>query len=308
MHDLMILGGGPAGLTAAMYAVQKRLDFMLVTRDLGGKTNYHLRLPFVERHMMISGDELISRFTREIEYLDYVHMMDNAEKVTAIEGGFEVHLTSGSTEHTRTIILCTGAKAQLLGVPGEQEFMNRGLCFSAISYAQFFIDRTAAVVGDDDLALRAVAELARHAQHVTLIAPTEGKTNSELGKKLHAMPHVEFLVGYKVREVKGDTYARSVIVHGKEGTRELFIDAVFIEMDLIPRSALVAHLVELDAKGRIKVNSRNETSCPGLYAAGDVTDSYSEQVLISMGDGARAAISAFEHILKTSDVPTLAKA
>src|SRR5512147_1967758 len=100
MYDLIILGGGPAGLTAAMYAVQKRLNFLLVTRDLGGKTNYHLRLPFIERHMMITGDELIRRFTREIEYLDFVHLMDNAEKIDAIDGGYEVRLSSGAVYQT----------------------------------------------------------------------------------------------------------------------------------------------------------------------------------------------------------------
>src|SRR5574341_2260231 len=95
MHDLMILGGGPAGLTATMYALQKRLDALLVTRDLGGKTNYHLKLPFIERHMMITGDEMIDRFVREIEYLDYARVLDNAEQIRAIDGGYEVRLSSG---------------------------------------------------------------------------------------------------------------------------------------------------------------------------------------------------------------------
>jgi len=299
MRDLIILGGGPAGLTAAIYAVQKRLDVLLITRDLGGKTNYHLKLPFIERHMMITGDEIISRFAREIDYLDFVHVMDNADKVSKISGGYEVKLSSGATHQTRAIIVCTGAKAQLLNVPGEMEFMNRGLCYSAISYAQFFIDRSAAVVGDGDLALRAVAELARHANHVTLIAPGEGQTESPLGQKLQTMPQVTFMVGYHVKEVKGDHYARTVVFAKGSDRRELEIDAVFIEMDLSPRSAIVADLLKVDAKGRIMVNTRNESSAPGIFAAGDVTDSFSEQVLISIGEGAKALLSAYEYLLKT---------
>jgi thioredoxin reductase len=299
MHDLIILGGGPAGLTATMYAVQKRLDILLITRDLGGKTNYHLKLPFIERHMMITGDEIISRFSREVDYLDFVHVMDNADTVTKIVGGYEVRLSSGATHQTRSLIVCTGAKAQLLNVPGEMEFMNRGLCYSAISYAQFFIDRSAAVVGDGDLALRAVAELARHASHVTLIAPTVGQTRSPVGKKLEAMPQVTFLTGYHVKEVKGDNFARSVVVSKNGDRRELDVDAVFIEMDLIPRSAIVSHLVELDDKGRIIINVRNETSAPGIFAAGDVTNSFSEQALISIGEGAKALLGAYEYLLKT---------
>lgn len=310
MHDLIILGGGPAGLTAAMYAVQKRLDSLLITRDLGGKTNYQLRLPFIERHMMINGDELISRFVREIEYLDFLHVADNAESVEKIKDGYEVKLSSGVAHQTRTLIVATGAKPELLNVPGEQEFMNRGLCYSAISYAQFFIDRSAAVVGDGDLALRAVAELARHASHVTLIAPTEGQINSALGQKLWGLPHVEFMVGYRVKEVRGDHYARTVIItrDDEEHEKELGVDAIFIEKELTPRSRIVAHLCDLDETSRIKVDTRNQTSAPGIFAAGDVTNSFSEQVLISVGEGAKAALSAYEYLLKTADLPQPAKA
>ena len=304
MHDLMILGGGPAGLTAAMYAIQKRLDAVLVTRDLGGKTRYQLRLPFIERHMMINGDEVISRFVREIEYLDYLHVADNAESVEKIDGGYAVRLTSGKVHETHPIIIATGAKPELLNVPGEQEFLNRGLCYSAISYAQFFIDRSAAVVGDGDLALRAVAELARHAKHVTLVAETEGQIHSPLGQKLWGLPHVEFMVGYRVKEVRGDHYAHTEIItrDGEEKPKELEVDAIFIEKDLTPRSKIVAHLCALDEQGRVKVDERNQTSAPGIFAAGDVANSCSEQVLISLGEGAKAALSAFEYLLKTEDL------
>lgn len=297
MHDLIVLGGGPAGLTATMYAIQKRLDVLLVTRDLGGKTNLHLQLPFVERHMVINGDEVINRFTREIEYLDFVLKMDNAERVELIEGGYRVYLSRGETEEARALIVATGAKGQLLNVPGEREFMMRGLCYSAVSYAQLFIDRTAAVVGCGDLALRATAELAQVARRVTLIVEECELPDAPLTRKLRAMPHVEFLMGYRVKEVKGDVYARSVVVSGADIDREIEADAIFVELDLIPRSQVVAHLVELDEKGRIKVNARNETSRPGIFAAGDVTDSYAEQVLIAIGEGAKAALSAHEYLL-----------
>lgn len=297
MHDVIVLGGGPAGLTATMYAVQKRLDVLLISRDLGGKTNYHLQLPFVERHMVINGDEVVSRFSREISYLDFVHKRENAENIRAIPGGYEVTVTGGNTYRTKALIFALGAKGQLLDVPGEHEFMMRGMCYSAVSYAQLFIDREVAVVGDGMLALRSVAELARVAKQVTLIAPTRGELASPFGKKLQQMDKVTFLEGYTVKEIKGDTYARSVIVHADEEQREIAADAIFIEMDLIPRSDLVADLVELDEKRRIKINARNETSAPGIFAAGDVTDGYSEQVLISIGEGAKAALTAAEYLL-----------
>jgi thioredoxin reductase len=297
MRDLIVVGGGPAGLTATMYAIQKGLDVLMISRDLGGKTNFHLQLPFVERHMVINGDEIINRFVREIEYIDFVRAMDNVEQVEAVSGGYAVKLSSGKTEQARALIIATGAKPQLLDVPGEREFMMRGLCYSAISYAQLFIDREAVVVGNGKLALRGVAELARVAKHVTLVAPSSDEIGSPLGNKLRAMKQVEFLVGYQVKEIRGDMYARSLIVSREDEDREIKADAIFVEMDLIPRSALVKGLVDLDEQGRIKVNARNETSAPGIFAAGDVTDIYPEQVLISIGEGAKAALSAYEYLL-----------
>jgi thioredoxin reductase len=297
MRDLIVVGGGPAGLTATMYAIQKGLDVLMISRDLGGKTNFHLQLPFVERHMVINGDEIINRFVREIEYIDFVRTMDNVEQVEPVSGGYAVKLSSGKTEQARALIIATGAKPQLLDVPGEREFMMRGLCYSAISYAQLFIDRQAVVVGSGKLALRGVAELARVAKHVTLVASSSDEISSPLADRLRAMEKVEFLVGYQVKEVRGDMYARSLIVSREDEDREIKADAIFVEMDLIPRSALVKGLVDLDEQGRIKVNARNETSAPGIFAAGDVTDIYPEQVLISIGEGAKAALSAYEYLL-----------
>jgi thioredoxin reductase len=306
MLDLIIVGGGPAGLTAAIYAIQKRLDALLITRDLGGKTNYHLQLPFIERHMVINGDEIISRFAREIEYLDFARRFDNVETITRVDGGYHVMTSEGEAYDTRALILATGAKAQFLDVPGERDFMMRGLCYSAISYAQLFIDRDVAVVGCGDLALRGVAELASVAAHVTLVADECDVFDSPLGKKIQSMPNVDALLGYEVREIQGDTYARRLVVSGAEEDRGLEVDAIFVEKDLIPRTRIVEGLVELDEKGRIKIDARNRTSAPGVFAAGDVTDSYAEQVLIAIGEGAKAALSAYDYLLTRESEATSA--
>jgi thioredoxin reductase len=299
MHDLIVLGGGPAGLTATMYAIQKRLDVLLITRDLGGKTNFRLQLPFVERHMIITGDEIVSRFTREIEYLDSFRWMDNASQVTQVPGGFRVKTSSGMTTEAHTLLVATGAKPQMLDVPGEREYMMRGLCYSAVSYAQLFIDRSVVVIGNADLALRAVAELARIAQRVTLVTPDTSGFSPVLQRKVLSAPNVELLSGYEIQRIVGDRYARKVVITAADHTREIEMDAAFVELDLIPRSDIVKHLVDLDERGHIKINARCETSTPGVYAAGDVTDSYAEQVLIAVGEGAKAALSAYEHLLST---------
>ena len=149
MRDLIVIGGGPAGLTATMYAVQKGLDVLLVSRDLGGKTNFRLQLPFVERHMVITGDEIVNRFTREIEYLDYVLTMDNVESIKAAETGYVVSLSGAGDVQAHCVIVATGTRGELMEIPGEKEFMMRGLCYSAISYAQLFIDRSVIVIGPE---------------------------------------------------------------------------------------------------------------------------------------------------------------
>src|SRR3990170_2663590 len=298
MYDLIILGGGPAGLTATVYGLRKRLNVLLITRYLGGKTNFRLQLPFVEKHLVITGEEVVSRFANEVEYLEFARTLDKAER---IDGGYRVSTRGGQTYETLTLLVATGAFGQRLDVPGEKEFMMRGLCYSAVSYAPLFIEREACVIGDTALALRSTAELARIARKVTLVAPTHGELDSPMGRKVLAAPNVEVLEGYKVQEVVGDEYARRIRIRRDGADRILEADAFFVEVELVPQSEIVASLVERDPRGRIKVDARNRTSAEGIFAAGDVTDVISEQVLISVGEGAKAALAAYEYLLERPD-------
>ena len=294
----MIIGGGPAGLTAAIYAIRKRLEVLLVSKNLGGKTNYRLQLPDVEHHLIINGSEIVDRFVSEIEYLDFARVTDEVEKVEALEGGYRVHTSGGQRHETKTLIVATGTEPQFLNIPGEQDYLMRGLCFSAISYAPLFIERRTIVVGDTNLALMAAMELALIASLVVLVAPTRGELDTLLGKRLQATDNLLILEGYQPQAVRGDLYARSLVVASGGDTRELFADGIFVEVGRLPNSKIVADLVKLEADGRIKVDFRGRTSAPGLFAAGDVTNGYAEQVLIALGDGAKAALAAYEYLLK----------
>ena len=297
MYDLIVIGGGPAGLTATVYALRKRLNVLLLTRDLGGKTNYRLQLPFVEHHLVITGEETVSRFANEVQYLEFARAFTRVERVEQIPGGYRVQTQAGASHDARALVIATGALGRLLNVPGEREFMMRGLCYSAVSYAPLFIERDTAVIGDTALALRSAAELARTARHVTLIAPTRGELDSALGARVLAAANVEVLEGFRVEQIVGDQYARAVVVARDGERREVQADGFFVELELLPQSELVAHLVERDAAGRIRVDSRNRTSAPGIFAAGDVTDVFAEQVLIAIGEGAKAALAAYEYLL-----------
>jgi thioredoxin reductase len=300
MYDLVVIGGGPAGLTAMVYALRKRLNAVLISPDLGGKTNYRLQIPNLEHHLVIHGEEVVSRFLNEIEYLEFARLLDKVEQIERLPVGFLVRTRGGQTRSARALIVATGASARRLDVPGEKDFLMRGLCYSALSYAPLFVEGNVVVVGDSGLALRSAAELARIARRVTLIAPSHGDLDSPLGRQLLETPSVMVLEGYRVEAVKGDQYARSLVLRHHEKTIEYEADAFFVELGLIPHSRLVAGLVDCDSEARIKVDVRNRTSVPGIFAAGDVTDAYAEQVLIAVGEGVKAALSAYEYLLVNS--------
>ncbi len=301
MYDLIVLGGGPAGLTATVYAIRKRLDVLLITRDLGGKTNYRLQLPFVEKHLVITGQEVVGRFANEVDYLEFARVFEKVEKIEQLNGGFKVTTREEKTYEAKAIIVATGARGRLMEVPGEKDFMMRGLCYSAVSYAPLFIDRDVVVIGDTKLALRSTAELARIARKVTLVAPSHGELDSVMGRKVLEANNVEVLEGFRVKEVLGDDYARKIVVDKNGDKKDLEADAFFVELELIPQSEIVADLVARDEREHIMVDARNKTSTEGIFAAGDVTDVISEQVLISVGEGAKAALAAYEYLLQVDD-------
>jgi alkyl hydroperoxide reductase subunit F len=298
MYDLIIIGGGPAGLTAAVYAIRKRLNVLLLTKDLGGKTNFRLALPWIQEYQVIRGLEIVNKFRSELEYLDFARHMEAVDKVGRKNGEFVVTTKGGADLGARAIVVATGAKQVRMGVPGEKEFTMKGLCYSALSYAPLFIDKTTIVVGDDDLALRSAGELSTVAKHVYMVCNCDKMFTTALGQKLKAAENVTILKDCEVVEVKGDEYARVLAIKDSSGKiNEYEADAMFVEKALIPNSEIVKNLVELDTRGQIIVDNANCTNVPGVFAAGDVTNNFNEQVLIAVGEGAKAALSAYEYLL-----------
>jgi len=299
MYDLIIVGGGPAGLTAAIYAIRRRLNVLLVSQDLGGKTNYHMTLPGMEMHQVIRGTEIVEKFRREIEYLEFARRQAAVQTIDKRQNHFIVTTTGHIELMARSVIFATGSSVKRLKVPGEQEFLGRGLSYSAVSYAPLFAGKRTVVIGDSDLALRAVAELAHGATVVRLIAPGSGALNTPLGQKLRTDTlNVDIMEEHKVKAIVGNGFVERVIVESPEGQElELETDGVFVELGLVPNSGPVQDLTEVDILGRVVVDHRNRTDCAGLFAAGDVTNAYAEQVLIAVGEGAKAALSAYDYLL-----------
>lgn len=298
MNDLIIIGGGPAGLTAAVYAIRKRLNVLLLSKDLGGKTNYRLALPWIEDYQIIKGLEIVNKFRTELEYLDFARHMEAVEQVERKADHFVVTTKSGMLLESKAVILATGTRQVRMNVPGEKEYTMKGLCYSALSYAPLFIDKSVLVIGDAELALRSVGELATVAKEVTMVCTDDRLLDSPLGHKLQQAPNVKIVKDYEIVEVQGDEYARQLILRDKHEKLEVYpADGMFVEKGLTPNISMVKGLVELDDKGRIVIDSACRTNIPGLFAAGDVTNSYAEQVLVAVGEGAKAALSAYEYLL-----------
>ena len=298
MYDLIIVGGGPAGLTAAIYAIRKRLNILVISKDLGGKTNYRLALPWIEDYQIIRGLEVVNKFRTELEYLDFARQIDTVQKVEKQDDRFVVTTASGNTFKARAVILATGTRQMRMNVPGEKEYTMKGLCYSALSYAPLFIDKSVFVIGDAELALRSVGELATVAKDVTMVCSNSTFLDTVLGLKLQVMSKVKILKDYEVLEVQGDEYARTLVLKDKNGKINRYeADGMFVEKGLVPNTGMVKDLVEMDELGRIVVDSACRTSIPGMFAAGDVTNGYAEQVLVAVGEGAKAALSAYEYLL-----------
>jgi alkyl hydroperoxide reductase subunit F len=299
MYDLIVVGGGPAGLTATIYAIRKRLEVLLISEDLGGKTNYHLELPDQESYLIIRGVDVVNKFRTELEYLNFARRMEKVEHISKQDSHFVVRLEDGDELQTKTVIVATGTRQRMMKVPGEREYMSRGLCYSAMSYAPLFIDKKTVVIGDGDLALRSAAELSTVAEQVHVVGPTSRALDTPLGKKLKAASNVTILEGYSVTRVLGNGYAERIVVQDPEGNEsDIPADGTFVEMGLRPNSSMVTDLVDTDEGGFIDVDCYNRTNVPGVFAAGDVTSIFAEQVLVAVGEGVKAALSAYDYLLR----------
>lgn len=298
MYDLIIIGGGPAGLAAAAYAIGKQLNLLVVSQDIGGKTNDHMDLLDGDKYFAIPGMEIVRRFQNELNYLNFARSLESVTSISKSDNVFTVTAEGNTAWKARTVIFATGARPRKLGVPGEEEFAGFGLSYSAISHTPLLADRRATVIGASRLALRATAELVRVAASINLVVPSPGLLGTPLAQTLTKNKKVIVWDSYRVKAIEGTGYVEQVVLQSPSGSEKVIeTEGVFVELGLVPNSELVKSLVERDEEGRIRVDSVNRTSCPGLFAAGDVTNVYAEQVLIAIGEGTKAALSVYDYTL-----------
>ena len=301
MYDLIIIGGGPAGITAAATAINQRLEILIIAERWGGQTTYAMQLEEMEGRETITGETLVDAFRRQLDYLDFVRRFDTVTKVMPREGTsgertFVVDTDRGDCFEGRTLIIATGAKPQRLNVPGETRLAGYGLSYSATTHAGLFLGKDAAVVGKERRAQLATADLARKAHRVYLLAP-EPLPDTPLAHRLRQMRNVEIVESVTVKEVRGERFVEGIVVAMPGGeAREILVKGLFVKLPRTPNSDLVREWVDCDRAGHIIVDVYCATSWPGVFAAGDVTH-VSEQALVHIGEGAKAAISAYHHLL-----------
>lgn len=305
-YDVTIIGGGPAGLAAACYALQAQLKVALVSPTLGGKVGYPFQLRGLPAVDSVRGADLVQQFEDYVEAKLTSFLPQEARRIIQLRNGtFQLSMEDSELISTRTIILCTGAQPQRLYVPGEHKFAGRGLSYSAISHAQFFRKRTIAIVGGVR-ALPAVVKMASIANHVYYILANSNEIKHvAIAEQILTNPKITTFQDWEVQEILGDTFVTSLSLVATNGeTRVLSIDGAFIELGLQPNNELAYDLVNLDEEGRIIVNQHCQTNVSGIFAAGDVTNVYAEQVPVAIGEGVKAALSAWSYLSLQTHQPS----
>jgi thioredoxin reductase len=296
MYEMIIIGGGPAGISAATMALNQRVETLIVAERWGGQTTYEMQLEDKEGRGSISGETLLEAFRRQLDYLDFVRHFDRVTSVRPEEEHFVAETADGDRFGGKTLIIATGAKPERLDVPGAERLAGHGLSYSATTHAGLFLGKDIAVVGNGRRAQWAAASCARKAHRVYLLAP-EPLLTTPLVDKLQEMDNLEVIEGAVVKEIRGESFVNDVVALMPDGAeREIAVKGLFVKLTRLPNSDLVSKWIDCDSRGHIIVDQYNATSWPGVFAAGDVT-LVSEQVLVHIGEGVKAALSAYHYLL-----------
>jgi alkyl hydroperoxide reductase subunit F len=300
VFDVLIIGGGPAAMAAAVYAARKMLKVALVARDFSGQTGTTSEVENYLGFQTIRGLELADRFVEHVKQFNVP--MEQGQKVVEVkkEGDvFKSVLEDGRELGSRTAIVATGKRSRPLGVPGEKELAGRGVAYCATCDAPFFRNRRVVVAGGGNSALTAAQDLLKVASEVTVVNFAPGwQADAVLMTSARRHEHVRLLDNTAIVRIEGEGKVTGVTVKDRATGEESLIetDGVFVEIGLLPNTDLVKNLARLNDAGELVVDCHCRTSVEGLFGAGDVTTVPYKQIVISAGEGAKAALSAYDHL------------
>jgi alkyl hydroperoxide reductase subunit F len=299
MRELIIIGGGPAGMTAAVYAARKRLDAVLISKDLGGQAMWTGRVENYMGYQYIEGFELMSKFEDQVKQFPLEQKIGlQAVSLRRIDGGFEAVADNNERYQGKAAIIATGKRPRSLNVPGEERLKGKGVTYCAICDGPVFAGQKVAVIGGGNSALEAADDMSRIAEHVYVVSVTPFTGDKILVEKVQGSSNVTAFLEHEVLSISGETLADGIEIRDLKTRKQkrLDVSGIFVEIGLVPNSDLVKGLVALNEQGEIVVNCRSETDVPGLFAAGDVTTVPEKQIVISAGEGAKAALQAHKYI------------
>lgn len=301
IYDLIIIGAGPAGITASVYAARKRMDFIVLTQDIGGQTIWSGDIENYTGYQFISGIDLAEKLEEHVKKYN-IEVREN-EPVSSIEkeGDIITVATPKGTYQSRTAIIASGKKARELNVPGEKEFRNRGLAYCATCDAPLFAGKDVAVIGGGNSALEAVLQLIKIANRIVVINNISKLGGDAIMKeKVERAENVTIINDAEVTAVLGDKFVEAVSYKKNGKEEKLPVQGVFVEIGLVPNTPFKSDIKKNDI-GEIIVNNCNETNIKGIFAAGDVTNVPEKQIIIAAGEGAKSALKAFSFISKTKE-------
>jgi alkyl hydroperoxide reductase subunit F len=297
-YDVLVLGGGPAGVSAAIYSARKGLRTALVAQRVGGQVLDTLGIENLISVPYTQGPHLASDLAKHLSSYP-VEVLEHRKVERVVDGPLkEVHLQGGEVLKAESLIVATGAKWRELGVPGEKDYLGRGVAFCPHCDGPFYKGRRVAVIGGGNSGVEAAIDLAGICSHVTLVEfGAELKADRVLVDNLKKLPNVDIVVNGRTQEVLGNgegVTGLRVQDRSSEEDQTIHLDGVFVQIGLAPNSAPLKDLVKTNRSGEIIIDERGRTSVPGIYAAGDVTTVPFKQIVIAMGEGAKAALTAFE--------------
>ncbi|MDX1457590.1 MAG: alkyl hydroperoxide reductase subunit F [Marinobacter sp.] len=306
--EVLVIGGGPAGSSAAIYAARKGISTGIAAERFGGQVADTMGIENLISVPYTEGPKLVAAMEQHVKEYDVDIMnLQRAEKLipAARKGGLhEVRLANGASLKSRTLILSTGARWRQLGVPGEEEYRNKGVAYCPHCDGPLFKGKRVAVIGGGNSGVEAAIDLAGIVGHVTLLEfASELKADDVLQKKLRSLKNVEILTSAQTTEIVGENGKVSGLGYKDRESGEehhVALEGVFVQIGLIPNTEWLKGDIELSQHGEIIVDARGETSIPGVFAAGDATTVPYKQIVISMGDGSKAALSAFDFLIRNS--------
>ncbi len=304
--DVLIVGGGPAGAAAAIYAARKGINTGIVAERFGGQV---LDTMGIENFISVShteGPKLVAQLEQHVKDYDVdVMNLQRAEKLipAATEGGLhEVVLANGASVKARTLILSTGARWRQMGVPGEDEYRNRGVAYCPHCDGPLYKGKRVAVIGGGNSGVEAAIDLAGIVAEVTLIEfDSQLRADAVLQRKLHSLPNVRVIVSALSTEVSGDGEKVTGLSYKDRTTDELHhipLEGIFVQIGLVPNTEWLKGVVALSPRGEIEIDTKGATNIPGVFAAGDVTTVPYKQIIIATGEGSKAALSAFDYMIR----------